>query len=103
MQSFPIITTKRLMLRCIEENDISTVLELMKEKAIADVTNIPYPYTEKDARFWMNMARKGFENNNQYIFGIEDTATNKFIGGIDIAIEPKFNRAEIGYWIGKPY
>ncbi len=104
MDNFPKITTKRLILRPLEENDISTILELMKDKAISDVTlNIPYPYTENDARFWMNMARKGMENNNQYIFGIEDAATNKFIGGIDVAIEPKFDRAEIGYWIGKSY
>ncbi|MBW6482772.1 MAG: GNAT family N-acetyltransferase [Vicingaceae bacterium] len=104
MDNFPKITTKRLILRPLEENDISTILELMKDKAISDVTlNIPYPYTENDAHFWMNMAHKGFENKNQYIFGIEDAATNKFIGGIDVAIEPKFDRAEIGYWIGKSY
>ncbi|PIQ14876.1 MAG: GNAT family N-acetyltransferase [Flavobacteriales bacterium CG18_big_fil_WC_8_21_14_2_50_32_9] len=104
MHPFPIITTKKLILRKIEENDIPTILELMKEKAISEVTlNIPFPYSENDARFWINMARKGFENKNQYIFGIEDTATNNFIGGIDLAIEPNFDRAEVGYWLGKPY
>lgn len=49
------------------------------------------------------MARKGFENKNQYIFGIENKESGKFIGGIDLFIEQKFDRAEVGYWIGKQF
>ncbi|PKP44016.1 MAG: N-acetyltransferase, partial [Bacteroidetes bacterium HGW-Bacteroidetes-12] len=63
MRLYPKITTKRLILRKLEENDMPTILELMKEKAISEVTlNIPFPYSENDTLFWINMARKGFEN-----------------------------------------
>ena len=104
MDKFPKIETERLFLTELRAEDISNIVKYASNKNISDFTqNIPFPYAEKDAIFWINMANQGFKNRNQYTFAIRQKDKDDFIGGIGIKIERKNNRAEIGYWIGEPF
>ncbi|TDQ25718.1 GNAT family N-acetyltransferase [Tenacibaculum caenipelagi] len=104
MKNFPKIETERLFLTELKAKDISDIVKYASNKNISDFTqNIPFPYSEKDAIFWINMANQGFENGNQYTFAIRLKEKDNFIGGIGIKIERKNNRAEIGYWIAEPF
>jgi len=104
MKNFPKIETERLVLTELKSVDIPEIVKHASNKNISDFTlNLPFPYSEKDAIYWINLANQGFKNGTNIIFGIRLKTDNQFIGGISLTIERKFNRAEIGYWIAEPF
>lgn len=104
MKNFPEIETERLFLTELKAEDIPEIVKYASNKSISDFTlNLPFPYSEKDAVYWINLANQGFKNGTNLIFGIRLKPDNNFIGGIGLTIERKFNRAEIGYWIAEPF
>ncbi len=104
MVAFPTINTNRLLLSSLTANDIPAIVKYANNKKIADNTlNIPYPYSEKAAIFWLNLANEGFKNGSNLIFGIKLKQDQEFIGGMGLTIHSAFKRAEIGYWLGEPF
>jgi len=104
MSDYPKLTTKRLTLGKIQISDIPKIVEYAGDKRVAEPTlNIPHPYQEKDAIWWINMANQGFENKSQFTFGVRLKSTNEFIGGIGIKIIPDLDMASLGYWIAVPF
>ncbi|BDS11431.1 GNAT family N-acetyltransferase [Aureispira anguillae] len=88
----------------ILSTDIPKIIEYASNKEISSNTlNIPYPYEEKDAIYWINSANQGFLNKTQFTFAIRLKSTDEFIGGIGLILNKRFDRAEFGYWIGKPF
>ncbi len=104
MKQFPILPTSRLSLEEVRTSDIPAIIEYAGAAEVAQTTlNMPHPYAEKDAIFWINKARQGFHAEDHYIFGIRLAATDEFMGGIGLIVNKRFNKAEIGYWIGVPF
>lgn len=104
MNEFPTIKTERLLLGQLKAADIPAIVKHASNKKISDFTlNLPFPYAEKDAIYWINLANQGFKNGTNIIFGIKLKTDDQFIGGIELNIERRFNRAEIGYWIAEPF
>lgn len=100
---FPELSTQRLRLGKIRVSDIPTIVTYANNRNIADNTlNLPNPYHEENAVFWMNMQIQGFQKKQNYIFAIFIKETDKFIGGIGLHIDANHNKAEMGYWIGEP-
>ncbi|UOR04115.1 GNAT family N-acetyltransferase [Hymenobacter aerilatus] len=104
MNAYPTLTTERLLLRQPQAHDIASIVQLANEPAVANMTlNIPHPYAETDAIYWLNAANQGFASGLHWIFAMELRQAGQFIGGIGLTIEPRFHRAEVGYWVGKPF
>lgn len=104
MDKFPKIETNRLILGRLSYKDIPKIIEYAGNKKVAETTlNIPHPYEEKDAVFWINSANIGLESKTQYTFGIRTKIEDEFIGGIGLKIDNRFQSAELGYWIAEPY
>lgn len=104
MQSFPQLQTERLLLSQLTANDIPQIIHLAANKRISDYTlNLPFPYQENDAIFWLNLANQGFKNGTHLILAVRQKGNHSFMGGIGLTIEQRFNRAEIGYWLGEPF
>jgi len=104
MKEFPEIRTDRLILGELSAKDIPQVIEYAGDKLVSDSTfNIPHPYEEKDAIYWINLAHQGFANKSHYVFGIRLKATKQFIGGVGIGINKNYDRGVLGYWIGVPF
>ncbi|UEQ75339.1 GNAT family N-acetyltransferase [Chryseobacterium arthrosphaerae] len=102
MEKFPIIETERLILSQLEEKDIPFITEYLQHRIYSDLTsNIPYPYTENDAIFWLKMSKEAFENKIGYTFGIRNKE-EELIGAIGLH-DRDDDKAELGYWIGIPY
>jgi len=102
--SFPQLTTPRLLLRAFTEADIPGLMALAGNYEVARHTlNIPHPYTEADARHWLHLTQQGHAQGTAHAFALELRATGEFIGGIGLTREPRFDRAEAGYWLGQPY
>jgi len=47
------ISTERLVLRPLDEDDIAALAEMMNDEQVAAWTDVPQPYTEEDARSWI--------------------------------------------------
>jgi ribosomal-protein-alanine N-acetyltransferase len=60
----------------------------------------PHPYTEKDARDWIQSAAR---QNPETHFAI--ASAREAIGGIGLYLQEDVHRcsAEIGYWLGEPF
>ena len=104
MKSIPIITTQRLTLGALTASDIPTIVSYAGNINIAkNLLNLPHPYQEKDAIFWLNMIHQGWSDESMCIFGIRSQETKQFIGGVGLHINKSFSRGELGYWIGEPH
>ena len=104
MKSIPTLMTQTLLLGEIRASDIPSIVKYAANINVArNLLNLPHPYQEKDAIFWINMAHQGWADNSMCIFGIRLQATEELIGGIGLHITTTFDRAELGYWIGEPH
>lgn len=102
MKDFPRIETERLILSQLEEKDIPFIVEYLQHKIYSDFTsNIPYPYTEEHAKFWLKMSQEAFENNTGYTFAIRNKE-NRIIGAIGLH-DREDDKAELGYWLAMSY
>jgi RimJ/RimL family protein N-acetyltransferase len=94
---------------CLSEflpSDKPALLEHLKEKAIYDRTlRIPYPYTEADADEWLALSAKTTQQQGQPVQWAIRNQQAYLIGccGFDGFQIGKSHRAEIGYWLAKPY
>lgn len=104
LDSLPVIETKRLRLRMPSARDIPRIVKFANNSKVTKMTlNMPYPYLEKDAISWINMANEGLEDQNHFIFAICLNSDDAFIGGIGLRVNRRFNNAELGFWIGEPF
>lgn len=104
MENFPQITTARLLLGRISYRDIPKIIEYAGNRKVAETTlNIPHPYREEDAVFWINSANSGFKGRTQYTFAVRRKDSEEFIGAIGLRLHVEFLRAELGYWIAEPF
>jgi RimJ/RimL family protein N-acetyltransferase len=104
MKLLPELTTERLRLSALTEADVPLIVQYAGNNEVARYTaNIPHPYVEKDAIFWLNLASEGLKGNNHFIFALRDKETNAFMGGMGLRLHRQFKRAELGFWLAEPF
>lgn len=104
MPDYPEIKTKRLLLRGFLPSDASAIQELAGAFEVAEMTlNIPHPYLDGMAETWMASHQKDFESGRDIVFAMIDLHSRQLIGAIGLIATMKFRRAELGYWVGKPF
>lgn len=87
-----------------EAKDIPNMVTYANNPKVSRMTlTMPYPYREKDAISWINMANEGFEDRNHFVFAICLLPDDDFIGGIGLRVNKRFNNAELGFWMGEPF
>ncbi len=100
----PTLKTDRLILRPLALTDAKDVQRLAGEREIADTTlNIPHPYVDGAAEAWISTRRAQFEAGDAIVYALTDAESGELIGAVGLQIEKDFDKAELGYWIGKPY
>jgi [ribosomal protein S5]-alanine N-acetyltransferase len=99
-----IIKTKRLILRPLQRSDALLLAKYANDRTIyRNTLRMPYPYTLKQANQWINknLANYKKRNSNYYSFVIE--FEGKFAGALGIDSIIRGHKAELGYWLGRPY
>lgn len=100
MTSLPTLETDRLRIRPYGEADVPELLPLIGTKEVAATTlRIAHPYTEKDAREFLEFA---MEPGKTWL-AITLREDGRQIGGIGLRIDEQHRHAELGYWLGVPY
>ncbi len=104
MTKTAILRSKRLLLRRLLQADAEVVQQLAGNRAIADTTlRIPHPYEDGMAEQWIANLDKQIDVGRMAAFAIESLFDQRFFGVVSLDIDPKFNRAALGYWIGEPH
>jgi ribosomal-protein-alanine N-acetyltransferase len=101
-----ITVNEHIHLSEFQSSDEKACIEHLKAKEIYERTlRIPYPYTDADFQAWLGIVEQATKQEGQPVhWAIRDE--NKFlIGGcgFDSLQIGKSHRAEIGYWLAKPY
>jgi RimJ/RimL family protein N-acetyltransferase len=100
----PRLTTRRLVLRPLTLADAADVQRLAGEREIAETTaTIPHPYPDGAAEAWIGTHADRYARGSGVTFGIERLKDGALVGAIGLEINAEMQRAELGYWIGKPY
>lgn len=104
MSNYPKLKTKRLLLRGFQLSDAAAVQKLAGAHEVAEMTlNIPHPYENGMAEAWISTHQKEFETGLTVVFALTLHESHDLIGAMGLIITQRFNRAELGYWVGKPY
>jgi [ribosomal protein S5]-alanine N-acetyltransferase len=100
----PNLETTRLLLRPFRTADADDVQRLAGDRDVADTTlKIPHPYEDGMAEKWIANHRDWFDHGQQAVFAVTRKDDGRLLGAIGLRIERDDQRAELGYWIGKPY
>ncbi|MEP7291318.1 MAG: GNAT family N-acetyltransferase [Chloroflexota bacterium] len=99
-----ILETERLILRPLEMTDAPTIHELAGHPEIAATTlNMPHPYPEGAAEAFIQSQIDHRDSRDNFTFGMTRKSDSQLMGDFHVHIEERHQRAEFGYWIGKPY
>jgi ribosomal-protein-alanine N-acetyltransferase len=104
MKVQPTLETEHLFLRPFDLSDAKRVQALAGDKDVASTTlAIPHPYGNGMAEDWIRTHRGAFEKGELVNFAIVLRSTGELIGAIGLTLSQEHVRAELGYWVGKPY
>jgi [ribosomal protein S5]-alanine N-acetyltransferase len=104
----PTLETRRLRLRPFELRDTDAVKALASDEAVARNTlNVPHPYTQEDAQSWITSHPDQLRRGEAVTFAVlvrgDAVAPDELVGAVGLILDLAHERAELGYWIGKPY
>ena len=118
--TMPTLTTGRLLLRPFQPTDAPAVQLYASDRAIAATTRgIPHPYPDGAAEKWIAMHEEQFRSGREVVFAIcpgpewnspewneePDPSGDApdLLGSIGLIIDSDDHRAELGYWVARPY
>jgi RimJ/RimL family protein N-acetyltransferase len=99
------LATDRLLLRPLEPGDAEAVRHACQDPQIPRWTTVPSPYTEDDARQWIEVASpRGWRADTGYNFGVFTRDGGHLVGSMGLVrleLTPPARQAELGYWTAK--
>ncbi len=88
----------------VRATDKTALVKHLNDKTIFDNTlMIPYPYTEKDAEWFLNFAKEQ-EAKRGFVVKFAIRQNGEQIGGIGLMMNDKpsaIHKAEVGYWLAQ--
>jgi len=100
----PTLITPRLRLRPFCAADSRDVQRLAGDREIAAGTLlIPHPYPDGLAQAWIKSHQESYERGEGVVWAITLEPAGTLVGAIGLSVDSENGRAELGYWIGRPY
>jgi RimJ/RimL family protein N-acetyltransferase len=100
----PSLDTPRLVLRPLVPGDAAAVQALAGDREVAYSTlNIPHPYPDGAAEAWIGTLPVAYDCGDAVVFGLTMRDGGALVGTCGLKLELPHSRAEIGYWIGRPF
>jgi RimJ/RimL family protein N-acetyltransferase len=88
------LRTERLLLRPQREDDVAAIIAGLNDYEVTRyLTVVPFPYTEADAREWVERQKPAVPGEAHFAIELPGEG---MIGGVGIA-------AELGYWLNRSY
>lgn len=103
-KTIPDLHSVRLLLRHFTRSDAHDVARYVGDKEIAATTlSIPHPYSLEMAVEWIDTHAELYARGESINFAITLADTHQLIGAIGLVLYKEHDRAEMGYWVGKPH
>src|SRR3954452_18397370 len=98
---YPPLSDGVVALRPWEPADIPAIAEACGEAEIARWLDlIPQPYTEADARWYVEHCEQGWREGTSSSFAIVEASTGRVVGSMGARhLEPEQGGTEVGYWV----
>ncbi|MFD8718488.1 RimJ/RimL family protein N-acetyltransferase [Streptomyces sp. Ag109_O5-1] len=95
------ISTERLVLRPLDEDDVPALTEMMNDEQVGAWTSVPQPYTENDARAWITeMAPAERAEGRGIVFAVTEFLTQRLVGMVHLQnTDWRVRASEIAYVI----
>jgi [ribosomal protein S5]-alanine N-acetyltransferase len=101
---YPRLETARLSLRPLAPADARDVQRLAGDAEVAATTaNLPHPYPDGMAEAWIATHADLWRDRKGVVLGITLKATGELVGCTGLHFEVAHEKAELGYWIGRPH
>lgn len=101
------IETERLILRQPSESDVKDIIRNLSDLKVTKwLLVVPYPYTKKDALWYINHHKEKLKKKprTDYGYWIELKETHEVIGGIGLGkIDFSAGVGTVGYWLGTKF
>ena len=98
------IRTARLLLRPLKLSDAQDIQRLAGDRDVASTTrNIPHPYEDGMAEKWIRSCQEKADDGGLIDFAITLRSDGSFLGVIGLHPDTGERKAELGYWVGKPF
>ncbi|MET7734284.1 GNAT family N-acetyltransferase [Streptomyces sp. NPDC005402] len=80
------ISTERLVLRPLDEDDVPALAEMMNDEQVGAWTDVPQPYSEEQARGWITRyAPTERETGRGITFAVTEFLTQRLVGVVQLA------------------
>jgi [ribosomal protein S5]-alanine N-acetyltransferase len=100
----PTIDTSRLRLRPFRADDASAVQRHVSDWEVARTTAaIPHPYPPDGARAWIDALPARHAAGETVALAVTRRDDGVLVGAIELRPDRAVRRAEMGYWIGRPF
>ena len=100
----PRIETERLVLRPWTLGDVPELVRLAGEREVAEATlRLPHPYEESRGIEWISGHAAAWGRRESVPLAITSPGGDGLVGSISLQLAPAHARAELGYWIGRPF
>jgi RimJ/RimL family protein N-acetyltransferase len=99
-----LLETERLILRPLHPADAPQMVELASDFDVAaGVLSLPHPYALGDAEQFIARVQPATTSDADHVFALTLKPDGRWIGVIGLHEARAYRRAELGYWLGKPY
>jgi RimJ/RimL family protein N-acetyltransferase len=89
-----------LVLRPWRLEDVPRVAEICTDPEIPRWTRVPSPYTEEDARTWIEQTIRDWDDRRHAAFAVTDAHSGEVIGAIGLRLPEDYAvQGSIGYWV----
>lgn len=96
----PQLRSGGIALRPWRESDLGAVVVACSDPAVARfIPTIPSPYTEEDARSWLESQEPERLAGRSLEMAIGDAASDEVLGAIAAKVNPLMLSASVGYWL----
>lgn len=98
------LETERLVLRRHRRSDAAQIARLLNDwEVVRWLAQVPFPYTERDARDWVIQTTRHWLDGRDYQFVVVLRDSDELIGHIGIRRDLRRPSGELGYWFGQCY
>ena len=103
MQQIPTLETERLVLRPLAPEDAATVRALGGDRRVAEMTLLPHPFGEEEARRWVEGRLEWAAQGKSRPFSVLLKEDGGQVGHAGLLLDWDNEKAGLHYWMGVPY